>query len=83
MKAIDMRFHWLQCRKVQQQFQYFWHPGHTNRVDYWTKHHCAAHHMQKYAKILMPKSVLDALCASIKCTLLPKIPMQPTTKPTQ
>jgi hypothetical protein len=82
-KAMDMRFHWLQYCEVQQQSQYFWCPGHTNCADYWTKHNCAAHHTQKGAKILTPKSVLDALCASIKRTPLPEIPMQPTTKPTQ
>ncbi len=51
-KAMDMRFHWPRCRKAQNQFQFFWRPGPTNRVDYWTKHHCAAHHIEKHPKIL-------------------------------
>jgi hypothetical protein len=81
-KAMDMRFHWLRCRESQQQFRYFWRPGHTNRADYWTKHHCAAHHTQKRPEILTPKSVLDALRASVKRTPIPETPMQPTSKPT-
>ena len=43
-KAMDMRFHWLRDREAQRQFQFFWRPGPTNRADYWTKHHCTAHH---------------------------------------
>ena len=81
-KAMDMRFHWLRCRESQQQFRYFWRPGHTNRADYWTKHHCAAHHTQKRPEILTPKSVLDALRASVKRTPISRTPMQPTCKPT-
>jgi hypothetical protein len=66
-KAMDMRFHWLQCWEAQDHFRFFWHPGHTNKADYWTKHHCAAHHIKKQHEILMHKSVLEALCASLKC----------------
>ena len=82
-KAMDMRFHWLRCRESQQQFRYFWRPGHTNRADYWTKHHCAAHHRQIRTEILTPKSVLDALHASVKRKPLPEKPMQPTFEPTK
>jgi hypothetical protein len=67
-KAMDMRFHWLRCREAQQQFRFFWRPGHTNMADYWTKPHCAAHHIEKRHEILTHKSVLEALCASLKCT---------------
>jgi hypothetical protein len=45
-KAMDMRFHWLRCQDAQGQFQYYWRPGPDNRADYWTKHHCAAHHIK-------------------------------------
>jgi hypothetical protein len=65
-KAMDMRFHWLQCCKAQQQFGFFLHPGPNNRVDYWNKHHCTAHHIKKCPKILTPKIVLKALCTSEK-----------------
>jgi hypothetical protein len=64
-KAMDMHFHWLQCRKTQNQLRFFWRPGPTNKADYWTKHHCATHHIEKRHKILTHKSVLDALCASL------------------
>ena len=67
-KAMDMRFHWLQCREAQHQFRFFWRPGPTNRADYWTKHHCAAHHIAKRPEILTPKIVLEALRAAEKNT---------------
>ena len=77
-KAINMRFHWLRCREAQCQFRFFWRPGPTNRADYWTKHHCAAHHIAKRPEILTPKIVLDALCAAEKKTeiLSPKIVLE-------
>ncbi len=77
-KAMDMQFHWLRCRKAQHQFHFFWRPGTTNRADYWTKHHCAAHHIKKRPQNLTPKIVLDALCASVKCTPDSKTTAQPT-----
>jgi hypothetical protein len=63
-KAMDMRFHWLRCREAQQQFKIYWRPGKHNRADYWTKHHCAAHHSEQRKDILTPKFILDALRAS-------------------
>jgi hypothetical protein len=80
-KAMDMRYHWLQCREAQNQFQFFLCPGPTNRADYWTKHHCAAHHIEKRPKILTPKIVLDALRASVKRT--PDIQLTSTPTPFQ
>jgi hypothetical protein len=77
-KAMDMRFHWLRCHEAQHQFHFFWCPGTTNRADCWTKHHCAAHHIKKYPKILTPKIVLDALRASVKRTPDSKPTSQPT-----
>ena len=67
-KAMDMRFHWLRCREAQDQFRFFWRPGPTNKADYWTKHHCAAHHIEKRKEILTHKSVLAALRASLDRT---------------
>jgi hypothetical protein len=67
-KALDMRFYWLRCRDEQGQFRYYWRPGTENLADYWTKHHCAAHHIEKRPTILTPKIVLDALRASTKRT---------------
>ena len=67
-KAMDMRFHWLRCRDSQNQFRYYWRPGTDNRADYWTKHHCAAHHIEKRPTILTPQFILDALRASTNRT---------------
>ena len=67
-QAMDMRLHWLRCCKAQCQFRFFWCPGTTNRADYRTKHHCAAHHIKKCLKILTPKIVLGTLRTSAKCT---------------
>ena len=72
-KAMDMRFHWLRCRKAQQQFRFFWRPGKTNLADYWTKHHCAAHHIEQRANILTPQSIVTALRASKQRTPTPLI----------
>jgi hypothetical protein len=67
-KAMDMRFHWLCCRDSQGQFRYYWGPRINNRADYWTKHHCAAHHIKKRPEILTSKFILNALRASIQRT---------------
>jgi len=58
---MDMRFHWLRCREAQNQFRFFWRQGKTNLADYWTKHHCAAHHIKHRLLILMPQGVITAL----------------------
>jgi len=52
MKAMDMRFHWLQDREAQGQFRIYWHPGKTNLADYFTKHHSPAHHVNVRAEFL-------------------------------
>jgi hypothetical protein len=58
-KAMDMRFHWLRDRGVnQQQFRFFWRPGNLNYGDYWTKHHSPAHHRNMRSEILTPLKVL-------------------------
>ena len=61
---MDMRFWWLRDRDEQDQFCYYWRPGPTNCGDYFTKHHCSAHHTKKRPKFLTPAFILDALCAS-------------------
>jgi hypothetical protein len=61
-KAMDMRFHWLRDRGVnQQQFRFFWRPGPLNYADYWTKHHPAAHHRNMRKEFLTPIKVLMEL----------------------
>jgi hypothetical protein len=60
-KAMDMRFHWLRDRAVNQhQFRFYWRPGSLQRGDYWTKHHPPSHHRQMRSEILTPyKVVMD------------------------
>jgi hypothetical protein len=52
LKAMDMCFHWLQCRDNQDQFCYYWQPGTQNLADYFTKHHPATHHKSVCPTIL-------------------------------
>jgi hypothetical protein len=54
LKAMDMRFHWLGCRKAQGQFRYFWRPSTQNLADYFTKHHPASHHKTNRPTFLTP-----------------------------
>jgi hypothetical protein len=68
VKAMDMRFHWLQCRGTQNQYQHYWRPGTQNIAGYWTKHHPASRHKSfrpliltsasdpKYLKLTTPKA---------------------------
>jgi hypothetical protein len=44
-KAMDMRFNWPRNRKAQGQFRIYWCPGKTNLVDFFTKHHPPALHV--------------------------------------
>ena len=52
-KAMDMRFHWLQCRCAQQQFDFQWDRGPKNRADYLSKHHPPLTHTQKRGEYLV------------------------------
>ena len=45
-KAMDMRFHWIQYRILQEHFHVFWKPGPNNLGDYHSKHHPTPHHIQ-------------------------------------
>ena len=60
-KAMDMRFHWLRCRKNQGQFRTYWREGPTNNGDYVTKHHPAIHHTAVRPVFLTSASRLRAL----------------------
>ncbi len=57
-KAMDMRFHWLRDREAQKQFRFYWRQGILNLADYWTKHHCAAHHRNMRPEILTSVKLL-------------------------
>jgi hypothetical protein len=63
-KAMDMRFWCLLDCDAQEQFRFFWRPGTINHGDYWTKHHCSAHHQEKRIEILTPLFIIQALRAS-------------------
>jgi hypothetical protein len=65
-KAIDMGYNWIRNHKTQDQFKHYWRPGPTNCANYWTKHHCPAHHIKKHPEILTPLFILEALRASTK-----------------
>ena len=45
-KAMDMRFHWIQDRILQERFNVIWKPRPTNLGDYHSKHHPTPHHIQ-------------------------------------
>jgi hypothetical protein len=58
-KAMDMCFHWLRDRGVnQKQFNFYWRPGSLMRADYWTKHHSPSHHRHMRSEILTPYDVV-------------------------
>jgi ABC-type sulfate transport system substrate-binding protein len=60
-KAMDMRYHWLQDRKAQGQFRFYWRPGKTNLADYFTKHHPPANHVNIRSEFLtMVKELAEA-----------------------
>ena len=43
---MDMRFHWIHDRILQEHFHVFWKPGPTNLGDYHSKHHPTPHHIK-------------------------------------
>jgi hypothetical protein len=69
-KAMDMRFHWLRDRGVnQKQFRFYWRPGSLQRGDYWTKHHSPAHHRNMRSEILTPYKVVMELRERMKAQM--------------
>jgi hypothetical protein len=40
-KAMDMRYHWMNDRVRQKQFDVYWRPGREKLGDYHTNHHSA------------------------------------------
>ena len=58
-KAMDMRFHWMRCRKFQKQFRTYWRKGKTNNGDYTTKHHPTIHHRVTRPTFLTSPNVLE------------------------
>ncbi len=62
LKAMDMKYHWLQCRESQGQFCHYWASGKTNNGDYVTKHHVPIHHQATRPIFLTPIKILQELC---------------------
>ena len=54
-QAMDMRFHCFRDQEVQGQFKFLWKPGKTNLIDYFTKHHPLAHHINVRSEFLEGK----------------------------
>ena len=51
--SMDMRFHWLWYREIQEK-SFFWRPGTLNRRYYWTNQHSPAHHRNMQPGIPAP-----------------------------
>jgi hypothetical protein len=64
---MDMRYHWLNNRVRQKQFDVYWRPGRENLGDYHTKHHSAQHHKDMRGFILHQANSLQFLrgCARL------------------
>ena len=60
-KVMNMSFHWLWFRDVQDQFRYYWRPGSQNWDYYWTKHFPASHHINLCPEFLTPTRNLENL----------------------
>ena len=58
---MDMCFHWLRDRELQEQLYFYWRSGKLNYADYFTKHHPAAHHRSIRMEFLTPQWVLRDL----------------------
>ena len=43
---MDMRFHWIHDRILQEHFHVFWKSGQNNLRDYHSKHHPTSHHIK-------------------------------------
>ncbi len=54
LKATDMQFHWLQCRKAQGKFRYYWRLDIQNLADYFSKHYPTSHHKANRPTFLTP-----------------------------
>ncbi len=66
-KAMDMHFHWLRDREAQGKFKIYCQPGQTTLVDYFTKHHPPAHHVNVRGKFLTKvKYLAEARCTKIE-----------------
>jgi hypothetical protein len=60
-KSVDMKYHWLQDRVCQKQFDVYWRPGKDNLAYYHTKHHPAQHHQDMRPILLNQANSLNVL----------------------
>ena len=60
-KAMDMQFHWLRDRALQEQLRFYWRSGKLNFADYYTKYHSPTHHRNEQKELLTPEHVLENL----------------------
>jgi hypothetical protein len=61
MKAMEMRYYWLNDREAQKQLWIYWRRRKTNWADYWTKHHPAVQHASLRNQFFTPLQVVNAL----------------------
>ncbi len=73
-KAMDMRFHWLRDRSMQNQFRFYWRPGTTNYADYWTKHPIATMPVPISS---IPPSMILLMAPTRGTTPVPLLPSAP------
>ena len=59
MKVMDMHLYWLRDRETRKQFHIYWRAGLLNLADYFTKHHCPAHHKRMRPLYLTPQEKLQ------------------------
>jgi hypothetical protein len=71
-KAMDIRYHWLNDRVRQKQFDVYWQPGRENLGDYHTKHHSAQHHKDMRGFILHQANSLQVMQWCVKLLPLPQ-----------
>ena len=60
-----MKIWGIQDREAQEQFRFYWAPGLTNDVDYFTKWLCGSHNREKKPRYLIPKDIVDDLRRSL------------------
>ena len=59
---MDVLFHWIHDRILQEHFRVFWKPGRTNLGDYHSKDHPTPHHIKvQYTNLHEPHSSQNTL----------------------
>jgi hypothetical protein len=66
-KSMDIKYHWLQDRVRQKQFEVYCLPSKDNLGDYHTKHHPAQHHQDMRPILLHHNNSLNHKCYARVC----------------